>query len=322
MSFSLKPQNKSSGSSESNIDYQAIADQVEGGPNAGVISLIVDMGIQDRDMACSTDGKSTTVATQDEADDLVDQAAELGAKDVTYTQTDKGFVVACNIYKPKDAQEVIIFADFPDTVIDYGDKIGKLPYRQMLNSSFKGVIKGFALNPAPPTAPSTLWTFAGSSKLTKLANATKQVQIIGKDKDGNDLPNGGDDNMDIGQLLGQPLLIDLQKKKAFINAKGFMSLMKGMPAPELPFEPVGLSFDNATVELLEAAKLRKGVIDKIKTAKNYEGSAMETAVEEYSKRFSGGSSSGNAAAATTEPKKPVNVQVEAADKDDENEIPF
>lgn len=308
MSFNLKPQQQS-GNSESSVDYAAIAEQVEDGPNGGVISLIVDLGIQDREEACSTDGKKTVVETEDDAIDLVERAKEMTGKDVGYTKHDDGFEVACSIYKPKDAQEVAIFADFPDTMVEYGS-LGKMPYRIMLNNSFKGVIKGMVLAAAPPKTKGGIWTFAGNSILSKLAYATKQTQIV---EDGND-------NMNIGLLLGKPLLVDLRKSGNFINAKGFMSLMKGQVVGELPATPVGLSFDGATVEAVEAACLRKAIKDKIKAAKNYSGSAMEKAIEQAEANWAA-SNSGGGSSAPTAATKPVNVQVEAED-DDFGDVPF
>ena len=44
--------------------------------------------------------------------------------------------------------------------------------------------------------------------------------------------------------------------------------------------PVGVSFDTVTVEILKEAQLRGNIIKKIKSADNYVGSKMEKAIKE------------------------------------------
>lgn len=290
MSFSLKPENTGG----SDIDYEAIAEQVEDGTQVARVSLIVDLGVQERGKGVSyaqndnDEEKYTQVANEEEANKLIEEAVELlGEKVVEKAGLDEIFedeegnlVVPFEIYNKKDAQEVAIFADLPDTYVDYGENIGEKQYRMMLNPSFKGVIRGFALVAAPPKGKSKVWTFASNSKLALLARVTGCKEIL----------EGGPDNMDIGRVLGKPFLLNVEKKDSFINAKEMTALVRGMEAPELEGGPVGLSFDGATVEALEAARLRKSVIDKIKTAKNYEGSAMQKAIEEYEASRSSGAS--------------------------------
>lgn len=278
MSFTLKPENTGSNGGF-DIDFDAIAEQVDEGTQGARVSVIVDLGVQKRGkgVAYGEDDTFTVVETEEEADALINEAIELlGEKVVSDKNLDEilegdddSLEVPFKIYEKKDAQEIAIFADLTDTVVDYGDKIGEKQFRIMLNPSFKGDIRGFALVPAPPKKKGGVWTFAGNSKLAALATACGRKEILQE----------GDDNMNIGLVLGEALLINVEKKGSFINAKGMLPVMKGYAVADLDQEAVGITFDSATVELLKAAKLRKGIIEKIKTATNYEGSAMQKAIE-------------------------------------------
>ena len=53
-------------------------------------------------------------------------------------------------------------------------------------------------------------------------------------------------------------------------------------------EPIGISFTNATLELLEKACLRGNIFKKIKSANNYKGSNIQKAIEEYEEKHGSG----------------------------------
>lgn len=283
MSFSLKPKQQTG---SSNIDWDAINEQIEEGPNPARISLIVDLGIQERGKGVSYEGKDdfTVVKTEEEAEELIEEAAEIMGDFLlekyeldVIEEEDDGFKVPFRIYNKKDAQEVAIFADLPETRVEYVKGEGDRQYRIMLNSAFKGELAGFSLNPVPPKKQGGVWTFDAKSKLAKLAKATGHKEILEQ----------GEHLNDIGRILGEAFLLNIEKTdKGFINAKDVMPLPKGMPASELDNGPVGITFEGATVELLEQAHLRKSVIEKIKKAKNYEGSAMQKAIEEFEAKSS------------------------------------
>lgn len=311
MSFSLKPKNTGGGSK---VDWDAINEKVEEGTQIGIISLIVDLGIQKGTEGVFTkkqDGSAaeTVYASQSEAEAAIAHALTLDDRltDLKVTKTAEGYSIPVSFSKPKDSQEVAIFVDLPDTLVEYEAGNPK-PYRIMLNSSFKGVIKGFALKAAPPKTKGGVWTFAPNSPLYRLANATRTPEIVQE----------GEDNMNIGLLLGKPLLINIEKKDGYVKVKGTTPLMKGQTAPELPVPVVGISFDNASVELLEAAGIRKGIIDKIKESLNYhkaEGKKMKAAIEAYEAKFAQGASA-NAGAATQTAKTSVVEEVESNIDDD------
>lgn len=277
--FSLKPTNTGGDYDGPTIDWAKVAEQVEDGTQPARVSLIVDLGIQKRAKGVSYENKDdiTIVDTEDEREALMDEAEEL-IGEYTFNKNNLGdwddaadgkFSVPFRIYDKKDAQEIAIFADLPDTEVVYVEGEEPKQYRIMLNPSFKGEIGGFALTAAKPKKEGDPWTFGPTTKLAQLAKATGHDEIL----------DGGEHNQDIGRVLGEPFLIEVEKKGSFINGKKYMKVMKGMVVSELDNDPVGITFDNATVELLEAAKLRKGIIDKIKAATNYEGSAMQEALE-------------------------------------------
>src|SRR5690554_2240331 len=120
----------------------------EGGSQMARISLIVDLGIQNRE-------------------EIVDP------------NTGES--------KPQKPQhQIAIFADLVDQVVDYGGEIGKKQYRLTLNKSFKGEVAGINFAAVPPRnadgkiIEGKMWTFAPASILTKLAKATGQTQILGE----------------------------------------------------------------------------------------------------------------------------------------------
>lgn len=225
----------------------------EGGNQPARISLIVDLGTQEREDF--EDPKTGEIKPQ------------------------------------KPVQQLAIFADLVDNTVDYGGDLGEQHYRLMLNKNFKGQIAGVNFTAVPPRdADGNLisgkeWTFHPASLLTKLAKATGQTQILGGTKD---------DNMDIEQLLGQGLMIDVEVKETphkdgkkdesgelivykNVNPKVYATLpkVKGKPmdVEELNNPPLLITFDNVTEET--AKFIRGDVKRQIQKALNYEGSQMQ-----------------------------------------------
>lgn len=296
--FSLKPQ---SSQSTSDVDFNAINKQVKSGNTPAVISVILDLGVQTPDLNV-TEREKTVVPTQAEAEAIYAQMveikgqAELDKLKIAITETSEGFEISGKIVQPKDGQEVAIYADCPSSLIDYGEEIGTKPYRLCLNKTWMGNLKGISLKAVPPQVKGGVWTFAGNSILTKLANATGQSKIV----------DGSDKNAlnDIGLLLGQPLMVDLvsvtKNENVYIQNKAVSSL-PDMMKTLIDFSvvnPVGVTFDNATFELLDQVKPRGDVLKKIKAAKNYQGSAMQVAVQAYEASLNSGGSEATQAEAS------------------------
>lgn len=223
----------------------------EGGNQPARISLIVDLGIQERE-------------------DFIDPNTKEA--------------------KPqKPVQQIAVFADLVDNVVDYGGEIGEKQYRLLLNKSFKGDISGINFTAVPPRdadgnlIEGRMWTFHPASLLTKLAKATGQTQILGGSEA---------DNMDVEQLLNKGLMIDVEVKETVsdkkdksgkpivytnVNPKVYATLpkVKGQPMEieELMTPPLLISFENVTEET--AKFIRADIRRKIMQATNYPGSRMQ-----------------------------------------------
>lgn len=283
MNFSLKPQTTNTNTSmKSNIDWNAINKQVETDNHTAVISQIVDLGIHTPPLSANIE-KSTEFDTREEAEALVAQVETMLKKSdfekVKIVEQGDKFIVNAQVRQPKDRQEVAVFADLVGNVIDYGGEIGQKPYRALLNKTWKGEIRGLGLAVVPPQKQGGVWTFAPNSMLTELAKVTRQNTIT----DGtvkNDLNN-------IGLILGKSLMVDVVKTedgdKVYVNVKGISSVPSAL-AKMIDYSlvnPVGISFDDVSVESLKAAGIRGSIIKKIKQANNYQGSKMQKAIEAY-----------------------------------------
>ena len=288
MSFDLKPKATYTASSEAKVDWKGVADTVMGTSNSasrfGRVSVIVDLGEQVQDLALGKQ-QATIVDTEAEADALLAHATSLQGKEDKHVLTkelvDGKYHLNFNIYQPKNVQEVAVMVDVPSKLVDYGNG-EKMPYRLLLNGSFMGDLKGFQMKAVKPKVDGLVWTFAPNNKLSKIALAVGEDRIVSGKKEDNDV------NMNVGLLLGKALQINIKRKGDFLSAGDLMGLPEEVSVGELPYDAIGVSFDNATAELLEKAKLRKVIIDKIKKAVNYTGSNMEKAVVEYEAKFGGG----------------------------------
>lgn len=189
----------------------------------------------------------------------------------------------------KPVQQLVVFADLVDEIVDYGGDIGEKQYRLMLNKSFKGDIQGVAFTAVPPRdvkgnmIEGRIWTFHPQNLLTKLAKATGNEHILGVNND---------DNMDITALLGAAMYADVEvseteskkkdadgKSKTYTNVNfkqaNKVPVNKGKPleVEELEVEPLIINHDNVTEETL--VFLRKDIIKLMKLAPEYAGSNLE-----------------------------------------------
>ena len=277
--MSFKPaSNSGNGNSDGpSIDYNAINTQVKGGSRPARVSLIVDLGKQERE-------------------DFTEDYAEKSSKHIKAMgngtgriENEDGKDVIYITQKPVD--QIAVFADLTSDVVDYGENLGKQPYRIVLNKSYQGKLHGIPFNGCysfdknGQILKDKGFTFHNTSVLTKLAKATKQDQIVS---------GSGDDNMDISQLLGKPFMATVDKQvrndNTYINYKGCseVPLVPSDPTDpdsdevplgvkKLKLEPMCITFDDVTEE---NAKFIRGDIRKaIKLALNYEGSKMQEVLE-------------------------------------------
>jgi len=229
----------------------------EAGNQSARISLIVDVGTQKRE-------------------DFVDEATKV-------------------VTPQKPCQQVVIFADLVDQVVDYGGDIGEKQYRLMLNKNFRGDIQGVNFTAVPPRdaegklIEGKVWTFHPQNLLTKIAKATGNDHILGTD---------ANNNMNIAELLGAAFYADVEVTSTKdkngkkddkgnvivynnVNFKGASKLpmVKGKPVEveELTTKPLIINHNNVTKETL--VFLRGKVIAMMKAAPEYEGSVLQKLLE-------------------------------------------
>ena len=264
----FKPKRENNGNGNGN-DF-LYPDPAEDGTQDARVSMIVDLGIQDRDNF----EERYDANKQEHIDALADRGAEL----VTPTYGDlKG--VECISIPQSPKQGVAVFVDLVEETVDYGGKIGHKHYRYMLNRSFKNDVSPITFAAVKPATEGGVWTFHGGSVLTKLAKATKKLEIL----------EDGDDNMNIELLLDQPFLIDIdvshtkKGEKTYTNVKhNAISKLKSKTDPDdveaLLTPAMLIAFDDASAE--DVKFIRKDVRRKIMQAHDFVGSQMEAAFVE------------------------------------------
>jgi len=304
-----------SGNGDSKVDWNAINVQVEDDTHEARVSLIVDLGEQKRADAVYGIGMNKAnvsyFATEEEAHDYIDEAndivgdwvmdkegydvapeevtvdaklLELLKDDKELSSLDEGdtiFKVDFKIKSRKNAEEVAYFADLVDVYVDYGEDMGApKQFRVMLNKTdFKTrELQGYAMSNVPPMKDGGIWTFAPLSMHTKLAKATGCSTVL---EDGDD---AGDVSLFLDKPLGLPTTQSTKGDKTYLKVGAPCGLPKKVLAlgvTELDVSPEAITFEDATVEQLENATLRKAVIDKIKKAVNYPDSQIQKAIEEW-----------------------------------------
>jgi hypothetical protein len=225
----------------------------------------------------------------------------------------------------KPISQVAICVDLVDQDLDYGE-IGVQPYRLLLNKSFKGEIEGVTFSAVPYRdgdgkliETKKPWTFHPANLLTKLAKATGHSEIIDGSKK---------ENMDISRLLGAPLFVEVEVKTTVsdkkdeqgnaivysnVNPKTYSSVpkIKGLEVAPLKNPAVIVTFDEAKAE--DIKWIRRDILKKIKQATNYQGSAMQKAIEEFEAK----SASETSDRVVTPAKKEKPVKAKAAPVADE-----
>lgn len=194
----------------------------------------------------------------------------------------------------KPVQQVVVFVDLVDQIVNYGGDIGEKQYRLLLNGVYDRKITGINFTAVPPRdadgnmVQGKLWTFHTNSLLTRLAKATGNDHILGQSPA---------DNMDISALLGCGLYVDVQVKSTpdkngkkdkdgnvivYHNVKcagvSKLPLVKGKPVEveELQCTPMILNHDNITEETLPF--IRGNVLEMMRKAPEWEGSNLQKLV--------------------------------------------
>lgn len=305
MSFEFQPSTQPStntgGNSNSNpVDWDALNQHVietvdlqESEAVIGVVSGIVGLGVQEQEPA-EEDYKQTS-----------EQEEKL--KNIEGAEVITKYGKEILTYPRKDREQVAIFIDFPQYMVDkgkfFGGESNPSPFRIMLNGEFmlqtaegyvKIVQRGYNLAITNHGDQSNkLWGFGKNSTLHKLGAATNSLN-----NNGLFLPQ------DLGKLLSKPVLVDLQvfmkpsKKDAsksyyteICKLQGKVPKMMESMVPELDDKYLfGINFDSDN-NPNHLKQLRASVKNTIKRAKNYEGSKIQQQLGELEQ--SGGSTGGS-----------------------------
>lgn len=257
--MAFKPRNaNNNGNSERKFDANRIYPTPKAGSRPARVSLVVDLGVQERE-------------------DFEDE--KTGEK------------------RPqKPCQQVAVFCDLVNDVVDYSGEIGVQAYRLALNKSFGGEFQGINFTAIPVRDPDgnvikgKPWTFPPASTLTKLCKATGKLEVI--------------ESQDLEQLLDQAFMATVEVRETesktikddagnpvkFTNTnfkgcseiplvEGDDGVEKPMKVKQLSSPAMCITFDEATPSQIKY--LRKNIINMIKLAKNYPGSQMQKAIEAY-----------------------------------------
>lgn len=288
MSFDAYSPVTSDSSNKKEVDYAALNQYVVETANlqeretlVGVVAGIVDLGTQEQPDA-------EVVFTGDEDD----EAAEIKKNPNTYFKD--GFdpnsrkPARLKCWPQKPIQSVAVAVDFPEIEIDKGQFFGNSnpqPLRLWLGGTF--FIEGKGMVVARPTplkvvnidkdAPKPKWSFSPLHLFYKMAVAAKLI------KSGEVfLPNS------IDQLVGKAFQFEAQVFFKEVKGKQYFTeyvkfvggLGRGQSAPEL--ENTFLIQFNHNNSPEDIKQLRNHVINTIKSAKNYQESAIKKQIENSS----------------------------------------
>ncbi|ANA49340.1 hypothetical protein PMW_215 [Pseudomonas phage phiPMW] len=250
----------------------------------GIVSGVIELGKQKQE-----DAKMKWNGTPEQ------EAAEIAKNPNQYFQDIKdektGAMQRFKRWPVPDAEECAITIDFPGTLLNrgqfYGDENAEaLPLRGLLNNEWRTEIDGktyktvgrpFGLK-ATKDKDTGKWSIASNSTLFKLAQATGQLKDGTFQKD------------QLGDLIGEAVLVEVHVystksgDKEFLNEK--FKLMGAVPKimqaaiPELDEKFMYLVNFNGEQDLDAVKNLRQSVINTMRMASNFEGSAVHKALIE------------------------------------------
>jgi hypothetical protein len=283
MSFEAYGSSQSESSNKKDVDWSAMnkyvvetADLQEKSTISGYVVGIVDLGTQEQ-----PDSENPFTGTSEDEAKLIAEKPATYFKDGIDPNTKKSCRLICWPNKP--IQSVAVAVEFPDIMIDKGQFFGESnpqPLRMWLGDTFYIEGSGMVVaRPTPLRVNTKLgdWSFDVKHLFYKMAVSSKII------KQGECfVPN------DIDKLLGKAFLFSAQifmrkgkdNKEYFTEKVAFSSgLMKGQATPEIVNEPFMVQF-NRINQKDDLKQLRNHVINTIKRAKNYEGSAIQKQLEE------------------------------------------
>lgn len=296
----------------------------------GYVSSIVDLGIQKL-----ADAEYVSDIEEDSEEDYIEEHPGVYFKDGFDPETRKPARLKC--VPQRDQQAVALSIDFPDIMLDKGQFFGESnskPLRIWLGGQFYTQANGMILGRPTPlritnldkTKKTKKWSFAKNHLFYKMAVASKQIKV-----DECFLPQ------DIDKLLGQAFQFEVQVyfKKGNDGKEYFSEYIKfvgglgrGQKAPEIVTEPFIIQFDEKNnIEHLK--EVRSHIINTMKMAKNWEGSAIQKQLEGISKAREGVSDNADDDTPQEPPKKEEKKPAKQSKKipepdleEDQEDLPF
>lgn len=287
MAFDSYGAGKKEGNSENTVDYEEINRYVieaaglqEREVLVGYISVIADLGTQEQG-----DAEVTFVGDEDAEAEATAANPNTYFKDGVDPTSKKKVRLKCWPQKP--IQSIAIAVDFPDVEIDKGQYFGEskpLPLRLWLGGQFyipdAGMVVGRPIPLKIVKDEKNRWSFKANHTLYKMAVGAKVI------KPGDVfLPQNIDDLLGKAfQFEAQVFMKENKGKEYYTEYVKFSSgLGRGQVEPELLTTPYLVQF-NQTNDLAALKELRSHVVNTIKRAENYEGSAIQKQLEEARKR--------------------------------------
>lgn len=289
MAFDAYSAGQNEGKKESTVDWNALNEYVveKAGLErretmVGYVAGIVDLGTQEQEDAEVV----FTGSEEDEASEIVEHPDTYFKDGVD----DKGKPARLKCWPQKPIQSVTFAVDFPDVMLDKGQFFGEeggdeKPLRLWYGGQFylqdQGMVVGRPIplrysNIAAKGAKKPVWSFKPNHTLYKMAVGAKLIE-----------PGEVFTPKDIDKLIGKSLQFEAQvffkehKGKKYYNE--YIKYLGGLGRKDTPFEPVTQPFlvqFNQRNDIASLAEVRNHVINTIKRAINFEGSAIQKDLSE------------------------------------------
>ena len=281
MAFEVYGVDQKESGSEKKVDFEKLNEYVVSTAQlenretlVGVVSMIVDIGTQEQ-----PDAEVTFVGDEEDEKKAIAEKPQTYFKDGFDPETKKPVRLKCWPQKP--IQSVAVAVDFPDIIVDKGQFFGEskpLPLRLWLGGQFYIPDVGMVIGrPTPLKVNKKLgdWSLDQKHLFYKMAVASKLIK-----------PGEVFKPQQIDQLLGKAYQFEAQVffkenkgKKYYTEYIKFVSgLGRGQVEPELVVQPMMIQF-NKENDPSAIKDLRNHVVNTLKRAVNYQGSAIQKQIE-------------------------------------------
>ena len=303
MSFEVYGNTSSESSNKSKVDFDALneyvvetADLQERSVLGGIVSAIIDLGLQEQEDAAVVFTGSAE-----------DEEKEIAARPDTYFEDgdnpgpSKKGKVRLKRWPQKPVQSIAIAVDFPDIMLQKGQFFGDedaepKPLRMYLGNQFYMKEKGIMVVGRPTPLKVTKntagkWSFNKKHLCYKMAAAAK---LVDASKDEVFLPS------DIDKLLGQAFNFEAQiffqekgDKRYYKEYLNFANaLTRGQKPPEGEVKTSLIQF-NKENDIEDLKELRNHVKNTMKLSSNFPGSKIEEQLKKLEQSRAGSQESEN-----------------------------